>query len=520
MKAQTTRYYLNIFALLILSGILSPVYHNRFKITGTFFNPAPYAGFLMASLPWALLLSSIKQNTLMKKAIYWVGCLSVCLILIAIPSTRSRAAYLGAGTVILVWIFYRYHPLLYLKRVLNSTLKRRMACFIIPLLVLSLCTGLYLVKKDSASGRLLIWKVAFRTVKEQPLTGHGFNTAQATLAPTQARYFAAGNGTENEKMLAGSVRWVFNEFLQTASETGLVGLFLFLLVIGYALFYRFQAALSRKYFLSIGAARASLAGILVFGCFSYPFYSLPVTLLFFFSLAVLSAIGAIHLKTQKEAHHVRGQIPVLLASLLLGVFYVEQIPKQRHAYWLWDEAGQLYQTGAYAEADKSFAEAYPVLSRNGLFLQQYAKSLSMEEKYPKAIGLLNQSTGYYQDEFTGIILGCCYQGLGEYDKAEKHYKQASHMVPHKFYPLYLLAKLYHATGQTEKAAAIAKKILGKAVKVTSKAIEEMKEEMKQLINTNASLQNSNEPEAKRLEACTREQTASSLDPSFTRKEVK
>jgi regulator of replication initiation timing len=93
------------------------------------------------------------------------------------------------------------------------------------------------------------------------------------------------------------------------------------------------------------------------------------------------------------------------------------------------------------------------------------------------------------------------------------------MVPHKFYPLYLLAKLYHSTGQTEKAAAIAKEILGKAVKVTSKAIEEMKEEMKQLINTNASLQNSNEPERKRLEACTREQTASSLDPSFTRKEA-
>jgi hypothetical protein len=32
---------------------------------------------------------------------------------------------------------------------------------------------------------------------------------------------------------------------------------------------------------------------------------------------------------------------------------------------------------------------------------------------PEAIGLLNRSTGYYQDKFTGIILGSCYQGLGE-----------------------------------------------------------------------------------------------------------
>jgi hypothetical protein len=36
---------------------------------------------------------------------------------------------------------------------------------------------------------------------------------------------------------------------------------------------------------------------------------------------------------------------------------------------------------------------------------------------PEAIGLLNRSTGYYQDKFSGIILGSCYQGLGEYGKA-------------------------------------------------------------------------------------------------------
>ena len=399
-------------------------------------------------------------------------------------------------------------------------MKRKLAWLVIPLLVLALGTGFFLVKKDSASGRVLIWKVALRTTMEQSLTGHGFNTAQATLGPGQAAYFAAGKGNVNERMLAGSVRWAFNEFLQTASETGLVGLFLFLLVTGYALFYRFPSSMPRNYYLAIGAARASLAGILVFGCFSYPFYSLPATLLFFFSLAVLSAIRTIHFNAAKEACHITGQIPVFLASLLLVVFYVEQVPKQRHAYWLWDEADQLYQTGAYPEANASFAGAYPVLSCNGLFLQQYAKSLSMEEKYPEAIALLNQSTGYYQDEVTGIILGNCYQELGEYDKAEKQYRLAANMVPHKFYPLYLLAKLYNESGETEKATAIAKEILNKKIKVPSKAIEEIKAEMQQLINDNASLQNSNEPEGKGQEAQMRKQTASCPDPSFTRKEVR
>src|SRR5690606_9557335 len=39
-------------------------HHHLFKVTGTFFNPAPYAGFMLASLPWALLLTGIKRNTI------------------------------------------------------------------------------------------------------------------------------------------------------------------------------------------------------------------------------------------------------------------------------------------------------------------------------------------------------------------------------------------------------------------------------------------------------------------------
>lgn len=507
-----------VLGILQLYGI-SAIYHSQFKITGTFFNPAPYAGYLVASLPWALLLSTIKQKSAFAKFIYWLGYLSACLILIAIPSTRSRAAYLGAGIVLTIWLFNRYHPWMYVKRVLNTSYKKKLAYSLLPLLTIPLIAGLYLVKKDSASGRLLIWKVAVTTIKERPLTGNGFNTLQATLAPRQACYFASGNATENEKMLAGSVRWAFNEFLQTASEIGLVGLALFVLVVGYALFYRLPQPLSMQNKMAIAASRASLAGILVFGCFSYPFYSLPVTLLFFFSLAVLSAFCTYCFTTQKKAYNVIWQISFFISSILLGVFYINQIPKQNKAYWLWDEAEKLYQTTAYKEANESFAGAYPVLRHNGLFLQQYGKSLSLEEKYPEAIDILIQATNYYNDEFSGITLSYCYQAIGEYAKAEEQYKLAANMVPHKFYPLYLLAKLYHATGQTTKATTIAKIILRKEVKVPSKAIDEIKAEMHLLIDTKASLHSSVKSKGKGQEACTREQTASCPNPSFTRKEV-
>ena len=54
------------------------------------------------------------------------------------------------------------------------------------------------------------------------------------------------------------------------------------------------------------------------------------------------------------------------------------------------------------------------------------------------------------------------------------------MVPHKFYPLYLLATLYDETGEKAKARQIARDILNKEVKIHSTAIEEIKAEMEKL----------------------------------------
>ena len=91
------------------------------------------------------------------------------------------------------------------------------------------------------------------------------------------------------------------------------------------------------------------------------------------------------------------------------------------------------------------------------------------------------------------------------------YRLAANVVPNKFYPLYLLVKLYDETGQTEKARAMARELLNKEVKVPSKAIEEIKAEMERLIHKNASLQNWGELEGSQQEVCT-PQTVFCLHP--------
>jgi tetratricopeptide (TPR) repeat protein len=54
--------------------------------------------------------------------------------------------------------------------------------------------------------------------------------------------------------------------------------------------------------------------------------------------------------------------------------------------------------------------------------------------------------------------GDTYKALKRYSEAEEAYQHASIMVPHKLYPLYLLAMLYDETGQREKAVAVAGKV--------------------------------------------------------------
>jgi hypothetical protein len=55
------------------------------------------------------------------------------------------------------------------------------------------------------------------------------------------------------------------------------------------------------------------------------------------------------------------------------------------------------------------------------------------------------------------------------------------MVPGQFYPMYLLARLYQDTGQTGKAVRVAQDLLAKEETIRSRAVDEMKMEMQQLV---------------------------------------
>ncbi|MBQ9533896.1 MAG: O-antigen ligase family protein [Prevotella sp.] len=84
--------------------------------------------------------------------------------------------------------------------------------------------GVYLFKKDSADGRLLIWRCALEIVADKPLLGHGPNAVECHYMDYQAAYLKA-HPESLYLLLADNVKHLYNEYLEILVRYGLVGLY-------------------------------------------------------------------------------------------------------------------------------------------------------------------------------------------------------------------------------------------------------------------------------------------------------
>jgi O-antigen polymerase len=528
--------------------------HSLFNITGTFHNPGPFAGFVVSALPLALGVILVLQHDYsgkkyrnlklwkwpikvhdnafyLQKAITCLGYGVIIALLLVIPATRSRAAWIAglAGCSYVLW----KHPVLAGYRYkITSFFKRmpffpRLAVLILSFtLLLSAGTGLYFIKQGSASGRLLMWKVTWELVKEKPLFGYGSGSFNALYMPAQSRWFESGKGTHGQVMVAGSPQAPFNELIGLWLEKGLVGI---LLVAGmlFFIFYRGTArpgtegkspvtaldglkncqlkksrqphlvsgnpygdkesARSTKTFLSGNttirvALEGTLISILVFGLFSYPFGISS----FILQLVVVTALLGGFSKTVLLIGS--GKLPALwpglLAAFILLVLIVHFIPQRVNHYKAletWRNAERLYSFTSYNTAVTEYQKALPALSKNGLFLQMYGKALSMDGQHQRSLEILELASGYYNSHILCNAIGDSHKALGNFQAAEAAYIESSLMMPVMLLPRYLLAKLYHESGQHEKARQTAKEVINSPVKVESSATREIISEMTGLI---------------------------------------
>lgn len=500
--------------------------HSLFTITGGFFNPGPYAGYLAGIFPIALFYYWAQDELIVTKdrlltfsgvrdiGLKYIPLVAFISILLVLPASRSRAAWLGAigGSLMVMWVFRdQWMPKI---KFLRSGLSKYSIIGGGLILLLLAVMGMYKFKQGSADGRVLIWKVSGKMVKDKPIWGHGTDQFAAQYMNYQADYFKP-NPEVPEAMLADNVVYAYNELLKLMVEKGLLGLILAMLVLASFFFTKTENSNHKSI---IWVAKVGLLSICIFGMFAYPSEILPIKIMFVLCMAMMAVnqkiVALFLVSTARKSIYAHKLVYImLLISILIGVYPIVTIlQNQYQAYKSWKDASDIYNVNAYTECLDDFSLAYPLLNNNGDFLVQYGKAFEIAQKPDSAIVLLNEAKQYLNNTILYTALGDSYKAQEQFSQAEVAYLQAWYMVPARFYPLYLLATLYNNTGQSEKAISMAKRVLNKEVKVDSRAVEEIKAEMQNIIEQ-ASLQNRNQFEGKRQEAQLRKQRASCLAPS-------
>lgn len=491
---------------IVVSGIIQAIYgnlqllgyytsnHPEFKMTGSFFNPGPYAGFLVST--WAVALGmylfknsiivqiqtnsdSIFLNQVIKYIFKYIPLLGIITIAIVLPATKSRASWIATLVCSGILLELRYSFLKNTFKKVTSLFQKTALTAIVIGILGTLIFGMYHYKKTSSDGRAFIWKITAEMITDTPVFGLGFDRFKTEYMNYQANYFAE-NGETAEAVVADNVYYAFNEGLQFVSENGLTGLALLLI----ALFFIFQTNENEKYKIESFIAKTGLLTIAVFACFSYPTQILPIKLVLVVLLVLLSNSTAQSFQFKTKNNAVKMCIyKIQFVFLTYGIIYwtFSFTNKLNQGFRTWNNALNSYQNEDYKTAIQEFESAYPIFKKDGDFLMNYGKTLSVAKAPYKAIKILNQAKRYQNNSIIETALGDSYKVTQQYSKAEKAYLQAINMAPGKFYANYLLAKLYDDSEQEVKAIDMAKELLNKKIKIPSTAITEIREEMKNIL---------------------------------------
>lgn len=455
-----------IYGLRQLYGFTSS-HHSLYSLTGSFFNPGPYSGYLAMIFPlcldqWLRLRKRENKNW-MEWTGYYGAVAVLFLILCVLPAGMSRSAWVAA-LISGIWVYgvHKSWPVR-LKRVwMRKKTKVLAVTSVLCIVVLVGGVCLFNLKKDSASGRLFMWKISSRAIAEKPFTGYGQGNFALAYGTSQEAYFAEGSYSPQEELVAGSPEYAFNEYLQIALEWGIPVLLCCLAFAGFCL--------RRGVELKRWGPCGSVISLLVFAFSSYPMQIPGFAVTFYFLLAAC-VIG-------------RSKIMLLFfisIIILLGAYYWKN--NQYDACKNWYRSKMLYNIGAYQSAKEEYETLYPELKNRGAFLFEYGYCLHKLKQYDSSTKVLKEAMEYSNDPMILNIIGKNYQAVGKYEKAEESLIRSTHRLPGRIYPYYLLAKLYAEpeNQQPEKLKRMVEVVLTKEPKVQSTAVKEMRAEVKKLL---------------------------------------
>ena len=449
-KIKLTTYYKIIITISLLQSLYGlyqwtrPTLNNNHWICGSFDNPTGFAACLIGGFPFALGWKA--KNKIEEKAIWMFA----FIVIVTIFLSESRSGILSLTIMCLIICHKHFY------------LKVRRLYITIGSLFFIVC--LYFLKKDSADGRLLIWKCSWEMFKEAPFLGHGLNSFRANYMKYQAEYFKQSPDSAYT-ILADNVLHPFNEYWHILLNWGVIGLFILIIFIVFLLRIYISNPDSNK-----KIAILSLIGIGIFSLFSYPLSYPFIWLIVCFDLYILL----------KDLFNISQHLRIYLYILAIvgGMIGSYKIIQFIHAEYCWKNI-------AYKTSKNSllcYNDLYKTLDKNPYFLYNYAVFLLRIGDYGKSLEITLECQKYWSDYELELLLGNILQSQGNFHAAEIHFQEAFFMCPSRFIPLYYLMELYKKNGNLEKCQTTARLIIKKPIKINSPQIHLIKTRAKQLIS--------------------------------------
>ena len=440
--------------------------HLLYAVTGTFDNPGPFGGWLAICssvlLAYIIKCDNWRRDSVLKK---WIVTpllfLSVCFI----PATQSRTALLSLATSIMVLLLSTSKYSLWIKKHI----------FLLITILCCSCFIAYTYKKPSADGRFFIDKISLNIMWHQKGKGVGLGNYQGAYGEEQASYFkkkmdyniyAWRDINERERMIVSSPDNAFNDYFQIGVETGVVSMLLFVIIIIRALIISYKIGSIWFY---------GLLAYAVFSLFSCTFHKVPFLFLWSSLLALCSTREQ---SVRKEGLIINGSIIVVTITLLftnIPLFY-----KVKKAELTWKECRSWYQLGFYDYIINDMRYSCQDIKDDAAFLFYYGHSLNKEGKYSESDSVLTIGSSISNSPHFWIIMGDNSMKLGNYEDAEKRYKEAFFMVPNRLTPLNRLAKLYYVEGDTTRFLEMTYLVESFTPKVESKETDKLREEIRDL----------------------------------------
>lgn len=433
--------------------------HLRFVVTGSFFNPGPCGIFLAGVFVLAVAMMKkgyrkVGINLMFVR--YVTACVTFGVTLVALVPTMSRAGWIGA--LVGVMLLYRREIVAWGNTRRRWVIGGGIVGMIVVLMLF------YLLKKDSANGRLFIWQNTVSAYWKTPLFGVGIDGFERAFAEAQHDYFEKEKVLEQDNRhveMAGVVESAFNEPLALFLLLGAVGGVLTAMV----LFFKLQR---------LTAYSCVAVALLVASFFSYTFYIPSIAIVFLFAVA------------QLPDRRVRGgrYVNVLMFGIMgiVVLFFDFREFGRREAYRKWKNNAVYYTWEDYQSVVEEYGKLYPVLKNDFKFLFEYGHSLHKVGRYEESNIMLKRGIRHSADPMFWNIAGNNYLALKQYDQGMTAYLRAYYTCPNRVYPLYLLTKLEAERGDTTMMNYYGRILLGKRPKVPSLAVDEMKFEIRKMLD--------------------------------------